>query len=98
MDVLFRAAGIDPVQWRALTRTYLVMDVRRSAGVQSGTKGKPKGSEGPRVYTGLVVISLMNSAIIAVLVMILRDPFTAALGLVTMASLNTSMLLLVDFT
>jgi hypothetical protein len=41
---------------------------------------------------------MLNSIIIAVLVFVLEDPFTAVVLMVTMAAMNSAMLLLVDFT
>ncbi|HVL66622.1 MAG TPA: hypothetical protein VM364_05090 [Vicinamibacterales bacterium] len=95
MRRLFALAGIDAAQWAALTRTYLVMDLRRSGGP------KPAGSRGDSAsalpLAGLLIGAFMNSIVIALLVFLVRDTLTAAAGMVAMAGMTISMLLLVDF-
>jgi hypothetical protein len=90
MRRILALAGIDPAQWWALTRTYLLMDWRRSSG------GAPHAGQTAAV-AALLVTSVLNSIVIAVLAFIVRDPFSAALLMVTMIGLTVSMLLLVDF-
>ena len=62
MRRLFALAGIDAAQWAALTRTYLVMDLRRSGGP------KPAGSRGDSAsalpLAGLLIGAFMNLSLI----------------------------------
>jgi len=97
MDRLLGALGIDAGQWRALTRAYLVMDLRKGGGAHAARPERRRWiSRIP--YAGLMIGSLLNSIIIAILVFVLDDPFTAVVLMVTMAAMNSAMLLLVDFT
>ena len=96
MDRLLAAIGIDPLQWRALTRAYLVMDLRKGGGTQVSSRKRRLFPSVP--YAGLVIGALLNSIIIAILVFVLEDQFTAAVLMVTMAAMNSALLLLVDFT
>jgi len=97
MDRLLGALGVDAGQWRALTRAYLLMDLRKGGGVQPSDPKRRRWSP-DLPYAGLVIGSLLNSIIIAILVFVLEDPFTATVLMVTMAAMNSAMLLLVDFT
>jgi hypothetical protein len=94
MGRLLMIGGIDLAQWRALTRTYLLMDLRRSGGAAQAA-GRSGASAVP--FAALLVSSLLNSVVIALLAFLVRDTFTAALLMVTMIGLTISMLLLVDF-
>jgi hypothetical protein len=96
MDRLLDAVGIDPVQWRALTRAYLVMDARKTSGTRASDK--PRRGFRSLPYAPLLFASVLSSVMITVLVLLLQDPLTAAFLMVTMAAVNSSMLLLLDFT
>ncbi|HJR61471.1 MAG TPA: hypothetical protein VJ813_18835 [Vicinamibacterales bacterium] len=95
MTGLLAAAGIDPVQWRSLTVAYLRMDLRRGGGALRKDSQK---SASALSLAGLLVGAAINSVVIALLVFLIRDPLTAAVGMVTMATMTISMLLLLDFT
>ncbi|MEO5896368.1 MAG: hypothetical protein ABIS06_11760 [Vicinamibacterales bacterium] len=97
MNRLFSAIGIDGAQWRALTRAYLLMDLRKSAGIGRNPHGRRR-SLASVPYAGLVITSLLNSIVISFLVFILDDVMTAAIVMVAMTAMNSSMLLLIDFT
>ena len=88
-------AGVDARQWWALTRTYLLMDVRRAGGAREAGSNKARRSALP--VAALAAGALVNSAMIALLVFLIRDPLTAAIVMVTMGGATTSMLLMVDF-
>ncbi len=95
IDRLLAAAGIDPVQWRALTGTYLRMDVRRGAGaVRAGERSRFRGSP----LTGLLFVTAFTSVMLSLLAWSLDDAMMAATIVTTYGALNTTMLLLVDFT
>lgn len=96
MTRLLASVGIDAAQWRALTRAYLVMDMRRAGGPKKQDSGRQRASAVPHV--GLLVGAVMNSVSIALLVFVLRDPFTASVAMVAMSGVTIAMLLLVDFT
>jgi hypothetical protein len=95
MTRLFHAIGIDAAQWRALTRAYLLMDLRKTSG--AGFAGRRR-SLASIPYAGLVITSLLNSIVISILVFILDDVLTAAIVMVAMTAMNSAMLLLIDFT
>lgn len=96
MSARLAAVGIDPAQWLALTRTYLLMDLRRAGGVRSALSTQGKHAS-PLPFAGLLVGAAMNSVVIGVLVFVIADSLTAALFMVIMAGMTISMLLLVDF-
>lgn len=95
MIKLLSLAGIDATQWAALTRAYLLMDLRRTGGAKRA--GSENTHASPVPAAALMVGALINSVLISVIVFLIRDPLTAAVGMVTMAAATTSMLLLVDF-
>ena len=95
IDGLLRAWGVDPVQWRALVVAYLRMDARRSGGA------KRPGQSGGRAgmpFVALLTINAMTGAMLATLGAAVTDVRTYAVLLTTYAAVNTSLLLLVDFT
>jgi hypothetical protein len=95
MNRLLALAGIDAIQWFALTRIYLLMDFRRSGGAtRTGSAG---GQASPRPIVAMLVGAVLNSVMIALIVFLVRDPLTAAVGMVSMAAITISLLLLVDF-
>src|SRR5688572_25547416 len=96
MSPILRTLGIDPVQWSALTRAYLTMDLRRAGGARLL---RTTGREGaPRAVIGLLVGAFINSLLIALLVVVVDDTLTSAVQMVMMVSLTVAMLLVVDFT
>lgn len=95
MNRLAALAGIDGTQWWALTRTYLLMDIRRGGGARNA--GSTSTHQSARPAAALLVGGLVNSAMITLLVFLIRDPLTAAVMMVTMGGATTSMLLMVDF-
>jgi hypothetical protein len=95
MTRLLAAAGIDALQWRVLTLAYLRMDLRRGGGAVR--KGSRQQGASAMPLAGLLIGALMNSVLVTLLVFLIRDPLTAAVAMVVMASMTVSMLLLVDF-
>lgn len=94
IERVLRVWGVDPVQWRALVVAYLRMDTRRGGGAKSqqdhgGLPGLP--------FLALLTINAMTGAMLAVLGAAMQDVRTFATLLTTYAAVNTSMLLLVDF-
>lgn len=95
IDRLLRTWGVDPVQWRALLRAYLRMDARRGGGA------KPQGQRdgfGGLPFVALLTINIMTGAMFAIMAAALEDVRTFAHLMTTYAAVNTTMLLLVDFT
>ena len=96
MSALLRSLGIDAVQWLALTRAYLLMDLRRAGGAR---RLRASGRDGaPRAIIGLLIGAFINSTLVALLVFVVHDTLTAAVQMIMMVSLTVSMLLVVDFT
>jgi hypothetical protein len=95
MTRLAAALGVDGAQWWALTRTYLLMDLRRSGGPRRAGSRQTRASAAP--FATLLVAAGLNSLVVALLVFVLRDTLTAALLMVTMVGMTIAMLLLVDF-
>jgi hypothetical protein len=95
IDRALTALGIDPAQWRALARTYVVLDFRSAGGAtRQGSAGRRGGSP----LAGLLVISGIGSLAFASIAAALSDPMMSASLLTTYAAATTMMLLLVDFT
>ena len=94
IDRLLAALGVDGIQWRTLLRVYLRMDFRGGGGATT-PKGKTR-----RTYplAGIIVLSMMGSALFAVLVIRIPDILVSATLLTTYGAINTVMILLVDFT
>ena len=95
MNRLAALVGVDGPQWLALTRIYLVMDFRRGGGARKAGSKSTHNSSMPVV--AMVFGALINSLLITLLVLLIRDPLTAAVVMVTMGGATTSMLLMVDF-
>lgn len=95
MDALLRLAGIDPAQWRALTGTYLQMDLRQGGGARK--KGRSETGRTMMVHAALLLGAGLNSLMIGLLVFLLDDPFTGALITVSMVAINVALLVLIDF-
>ena len=96
MTRLFALVGIDRAQWAALTRTYLSMDFRRGGGLHQ-TGGDDTGRLLVR-FGAVVSGALLQSALLGMIVGLLRDPFTGAAMMTAMAGGTVAMLLLADFT
>lgn len=95
IERVLRAWGVDPLQWRALVVAYLRMDARRGGGAKSP---KDRGGLPGLPFVALLTINAMTGAMLAVLGAAIQDVRTFATLLTTYAAVNTSMLLLVDFT
>jgi hypothetical protein len=95
-DRLLSWVGIDGVQWRALVTAYLRMDGRRAGG--AARRGERAGRHALAAYSGLVVMTSISGVFLGIAAIVLEDPLTAAVVLTTYAAMNTSLLLLVDFT
>jgi hypothetical protein len=95
IDRAVRALGVDPVQWRALVRTYLRMDFRAGGGATTRS-----GSDRPRrnPLIGVAIITGLGGAMFATLAIRIPDLLVSATLLTTYGGVNTVMLLLVDFT
>jgi hypothetical protein len=94
LERVMAALGVDPIQWRTLVLLYLRMDFRGSGGaVKPGAKAR-------RTYpfAGIVVLTIMGSAMFAVLAVRIPDVLVSATLLTSYAAVNAVMLLLVDFT
>lgn len=96
IDRVLAAAGIDPVQWRALTGAYLRMDLRRGAGAVRPREQSSRFRGSP--LTGLLFVTAFTSLMLSLLAWTLEDVMMFATILTTYGALNTAMLLLVDFT
>ncbi len=95
IDRMVQALGVDPIQWRALVRTYLRMDFRAGGGAttRSGTnrmRGHP--------LVGVAIITGLGGAMFATLAARIPDLLVSATLLTSYGGINTVMLLLVDFT
>jgi hypothetical protein len=95
IDRALTALGVDPVQCRALTATYLRMDMRRTGGA---VRPREERRFGGSALSGLLIINVFTSIALAFVTAILHDLFTAAVLLTTYCALNIALLLLVDFT
>jgi hypothetical protein len=95
-DRLLAWFGIDGTQWRALVVAYLRMDGRRAGG--AARRGEKAGRHVFAAYSGLIVMTSISGVFLGIAAVVLEDPLTAAVVLTTYAAMNTSLLLLVDFT
>ena len=95
IDRIIQALGVDPVQWRALVRTYLRMDFRAGGGATTRT-----GSGRARLHplVGVAILTGLGGAMFATLAARIPDLLVSATLLTTYGGINTVMLLLVDFT
>src|SRR5439155_9722659 len=85
----------DAAQWRALTRTYIVLDFRSAGGaVRRGRLGRRGGTP----IAGLLFVSGIGSLAFAFVAASMADPLMSASMLTTYAAATTMMMLLVDFT
>lgn len=95
IDRLIYALGVDPIQWRALVRTYLRMDFRAGGGATTRTgSGRARGHP----LVGVAIITGLGGAMFAILAARIPDLHVSATLLTTYGGINTVMLLLVDFT
>jgi hypothetical protein len=94
-DRLLTALGLDPEQWRALTRTYVTIDFRPAGGA---VRQKGRDRDGGSPLIGLLVVSGIGSVAFAFVAFVMTDPLMSASLLTTYAAANTMMMLLVDFT
>ena len=95
IDRIIQALGVDPVQWRALVRTYLRMDFRAGGGATTRT-----GSGRARLHPllGVAILTGLGGAMFATLAARIPDLLVSATLLTSYGGINTVMLLLVDFT
>ena len=95
IDRIVQALGVDPIQWRALVRTYLRLDFRAGGGAttRSGT-GRSRGHP----LVGVAIITGLGGAMFAALAVRIPDLLVSTTLLTTYGGINTVMLLLVDFT
>ncbi len=92
---IIQALGVDPVQWRALVRTYLRMDFRAGGGATTRTgSGRARGHP----LVGVAIITGLGGAMFATLAARIPDLLLSATLLTSYGGINTVMLLLVDFT
>ena len=95
IDRIIRALGVDPLQWRALVRTYLRMDFRAGGGATTRTgSGRARGHP----LVGVAIITGLGGAMFAMLAARIPDLLVSGTLLTTYGGINTVMLLLVDFT
>jgi ABC-2 type transport system permease protein len=95
-DRIFSWLGIDRIQWHALVVAYLRMDGRRAGG--AARPGERPGRHAFGAYSGLILMTSISSIFLAIAAVVLEDSLTVAVVLTTYAAMNTSMLLLLDFT
>ena len=93
MDRLLASLGVDPVQWRALVRTYVRIDFR----AKGGPAGRGRARAGSPVI-GLGVVGLIGGAAFGLLAAATADVLVSASLLTTYAAATTTMMVLVDFT
>ncbi len=90
-----QALGVDPVQWRVLVATYLRMDFRAGGGAaRQHARGRVRGHP----LVGVAILTAMGGAMFSILAARIPDVLVSATLLTTYGSINTAMLLLVDFT
>ncbi|HVD92726.1 MAG TPA: hypothetical protein VNC21_10605 [Vicinamibacterales bacterium] len=94
-DGLLTALGIDPSQWRALTRTYVRIDFRAAGGP---TRRHGAGRAGSSALVGILIVSGIGGIAFAFIAAATPDTLLSASLLATYGAANTMMLLLVDFT
>jgi hypothetical protein len=94
IDRLAGALGIDGVQWRALVRTYLRMDVRASGGPARRKGRERRGAQ----LGGIALVGAFGGGVFAFLAAATADVLMSASLLTTYAAATTMMMLLVDFT
>jgi hypothetical protein len=94
LDRFLAALGVDGIQWRTLVRVYLRMDFRSGGGATTA-RGRTRRSY---PAAGILIISLMGSAMFAAVAIRVPDILVSATLLTTYSAINTVMLLLVDFT
>jgi hypothetical protein len=95
LDRLLAALAIDAAQWRALTRTYIILDFRSAGGAMRHAQ---QGRHGGSPLYGLLFVSGIGSVAFAFVAASVADPLMSASLLTTYAAATTMMLLLVDFT
>ena len=88
---IVEALGVDPIQWRALVRTYLRMDFRGGGGAttRSGT-GRSRGHP----LVGVAIITGLGGAMFAMLAVRIPDLLVSAALLTTYGGINTVMIAL----
>jgi hypothetical protein len=92
---LIAALGVDYEQWKALTGVCLRIDTRRTGGPRRAHA--PRRDSKLRGYRGLVLVTLLQSGVLAGLAVALRDTLTATVMLTTMSAFNTALMLMSDF-
>jgi len=95
VDRVLTALGIDAAQWRALARTYIILDFRSAGGA---TRHAQQGRRGGSPLFGLLFVSGIGSLAFAFVAASTPDPLMSAALLTTYAAATTMMLLLLDFT
>lgn len=90
---LLDGLGIDPLQWRALVRTYIRMDLRRTGG-----PSKAGAAAAAMPYLAIAVMTGITSVVLALVTAAVRDEFTAAVVVTSFAAFNISVFLFADFT
>jgi hypothetical protein len=88
--------GIDAVQWRALTLTYVTMDFRGAGGAAKPHARARRFLGSP--LSGLMFVGAIGGVAFAFIAAATADTLLSASLLTTYAAANTMMMLLVDFT
>lgn len=91
IDLVPRAFGADPIQWRALVHVSLLSDLREIRGV-----GTPMGRSGATSLAGALFTQLLYGGLCALFITTFEDTFLAST--VYMVLLASTIALLVDFT
>lgn len=95
IDRLLAAAGVDPRQWRALTRAYLTIDRRSHGGFR---RAGDRTADNAFISASLLLILILNGVLLGALTVRTPDPFTAAAVVMTYIALTIALMVLLEFT
>lgn len=93
IDLIPRAFGADPVQWRALVRVSLLSDLRHIRGV-----GPAMGRSGATSLVGALLTQLLYGGLCALFIVTFDDTFLASTIYLVLLASTIALALLVDFT
>src|SRR5690606_5625561 len=93
IDLVPRAFGADPIQWRALVHVSLLSDLREIRGV-----GTPMGRSGATSLAGALFTQLLYGGLCALFITTFEDTFLASTVYMVLLASTIALALLVDFT
>ncbi len=93
IDIVARAFGADPIQWRALVHISLLSDLRDIRGV-----GTPMGRSGATTLVGALFTQLVYGGLCALFIATFDDTFLASTIYMVLLASTVALALLVDFT